>query len=229
MKKMKPNLKMATKTTTKKEKPTKITEFQEDALKEVGNIGAGKASSALAKMTGKTIFIEMTRVKMMPIKEVDSLVGGPTIPAVGILFEISGDLPGLIVLLSSKVTSLQLLDLMKRQRSGMTKSIGEEETDTLKEVGNILVGSYLAGLSDFTGMNLLESVPKIIVNNVPSIMKEVVKTYDHQINYVLVIDTQLKIEGQKFTNELVFVLKSESFDLLFNVLMKKLTDKEDEN
>lgn len=209
----------------KKDKKMKMTRFQVDALKEVGNIGAGKASGALAIMIGKTVFIEMTKVKIIPINEVDSLVGGPTIPAVGVLFEISGEFPGEIILLSSKNTSMLLLDLINRRKQGTIKSIGKLEEDTLKEIANILVGSYLTALSDFTGMNILESVPKIIINNVPSIIKEVIELYGSLVSYVLVIDTKLRIEGQKFTNELVFVLKPESFELLFDILIKKLEDK----
>jgi len=205
-----------------KKQGLKLTSFQEDALREVGNVGAGKASGALAKMINSTVLIEMTKVKMMKLTDVSEIVGGPTIPAVGILFDVTGTLPGYLLMLSPKKTSLSMLNLINPKRDKNSDIIDKFDKDTLKEIGNILAGSYLAAMSDLSGLNLIESLPKLILNNTPSIINEIIATYDPQVYFVLVLETKLKIQKEHFTQQLIFVLKAESFNKLFDALIEKL-------
>ncbi|MCX7730581.1 MAG: chemotaxis protein CheC, partial [Candidatus Caldatribacterium sp.] len=50
-----------------------LNEMQLDALKEIGNIGAGNAATALSKMVGKRVNMEVPLVRVIPLKEVPEL------------------------------------------------------------------------------------------------------------------------------------------------------------
>ena len=204
----------------KKGNALNLTAFEKDALKEVGNIGAGKASSALAKLVGKTVLIDMTTVRVMSVEDISSLNGGPKNLSTGVFFEITGEIPGHFLLLSPKVATLSLLNLINGKKGA--SSIGYEGEDLLKEVGNILTGSYLAALSDFSGMNLVESTPVLMVNNFSTIFKEIVSRQNLEIRHVLVVDTKMHINKKMVTKQLIFILNPNSFKVLFDTLADKL-------
>ena len=54
-----------------------LKESQLDAIREVANIGAGHAATALSGMTNKTIMITVPRVYVRPLEEACDLVGAP--------------------------------------------------------------------------------------------------------------------------------------------------------
>jgi len=203
----------------------KLTREQADTLKEVGNVGAGRASNALAKMLNKNVLVDITQVRLVSVDDVSSLVGGPTVPAVCVLFGISGESPGYLMMLNSEKTSVALLERLQGKEEGSLNVLGEMDKDTLKEIGNILAGAYLSALSDFTKLNLIESLPKLILNNVDGILKGILEKYNHDVKHVVAIDNKLKIEGEKFEEELVMLFKPGSFENVFEALEKRLKKK----
>ena len=54
-----------------------LTPSQLDALKEVGNIGAGHGATALSQLLGKKILITVPKANILPLSEVPRLVRGP--------------------------------------------------------------------------------------------------------------------------------------------------------
>jgi chemotaxis protein CheC len=158
----------------------------------------------------------------MNIEDIPSLVGGPTILSVGTLFEIVGDVKGALLLLASKKTILGLADMIQGRRVGSTKFLNDMDKDAIKEIGNILVGAYMTALAELSGLNLLESVPKLEINNVYSIIKDVIKEYDHEVKYTLVIETRMKIKKEGFTEDIIIILGHEEFGKLFHAMVKKM-------
>ena len=53
--------------------------MQLDALREVANIGAGHAATALSQMTGQTIMIAVPTINITPLEEVPPAVAAPPV------------------------------------------------------------------------------------------------------------------------------------------------------
>src|SRR5439155_12671992 len=66
--------------------------LQLDALREVANIGAGHAATALSQMTNRTIMIAVPEVNVRPLEEVTDLVGSPDTVIAAVLMHMMGDL-----------------------------------------------------------------------------------------------------------------------------------------
>ncbi|HPA55454.1 MAG TPA: chemotaxis protein CheC, partial [Bacillota bacterium] len=60
-----------------------LNSLQIDVLKEIGNIGAGNAATALSKMISKRIDMDVPKVNILEFKNVAELVGGPETEVVG--------------------------------------------------------------------------------------------------------------------------------------------------
>lgn len=139
-----------------------LTPSQLDALKEVGNIGAGHGATALSQLLGKKIHITVPKANIIPLSEVPKLVGDPNTLVAGLTLNILGDATGKIVLLFPRDSALHLADMLLKVEVGTSKILNEMGHSAIKEAGNILTGAYLSALNEFLGMLLLISVPTLV-------------------------------------------------------------------
>ena len=141
-----------------------LKELQLDALREVANIGAGHAATALSQMTNHTIMIAVPEVNVRPLEEVTDLVGRPDEVVAAVLMHMMGDLTGRTLVLFPEGSARTLCDILFRRSAGTTGEFGPMEQSGLKEAGNILASAYMNALSDFMGMMLVPSVPSLVID-----------------------------------------------------------------
>jgi len=131
-----------------------------DALREVANIGAGHAATALSTLTSTRIMISVPMVNVVPPGDfVPELAPGEEVVAVQM--GMSGDIKGRTVFLLPVAAGLRLAERMLRRQRGSSSSLGELEQSALNEAGNILAGAYLTALSEFLKMRLMLSPPTL--------------------------------------------------------------------
>ena len=111
--------------------------LQLDALREVANIGAGHAATALSQMIGGTIMISVPTINVSRLEEVPPQISEPEEPVAAVLMHMMGDLTGRTLLVFPKPTAARLASLMLR-RPGSSEELGEMEQSAIKEAGNIL-------------------------------------------------------------------------------------------
>ena len=76
-----------------------LTPNQLDALREIGNVGAGNSATALSQIINKKIDMNVPQVSLVPIEDVPDLVGGPDEIIVAIFLRVYGKAPGNILFL----------------------------------------------------------------------------------------------------------------------------------
>lgn len=140
-----------------------LTPTQLDALREVANIGAGHAATALSQMTGSRIMISVPQLKVVPIESLSVEISDPEAPVAAILMAMLGDLTGRTLLVFPQATAFTLAGLLTR-RPIEGDELGALGESALKEAGNILSGAYLNALSEFLGMMLLNSPPDLVID-----------------------------------------------------------------
>ena len=121
-----------------------LKELQLDALREVANIGAGHAATALSQMTNRTIMISVPEVNVRPLEEVTDLLGSPDAVIAAVLMQMMGDLTGRALVLFPEDSARSLCDILLSRAPGTSSTFGPMEQSGLKEVGNILVSAYIA-------------------------------------------------------------------------------------
>jgi chemotaxis protein CheC len=172
-----------------------LKESQLDALREVANIGAGHAATALSQMTNRTIMITVPRVKVKPLEDASDMLGPPEQVVASILMHMMGDLTGRAMLLFPEPAALVLCDYLFRRERGTTTAFGEMEQSSLKEAGNILASAYLNALSDFMGMMLVPSVPSLVIDLSGAILTSAHLNFGHDREYALCVETSFRSEG----------------------------------
>jgi chemotaxis protein CheC len=172
-----------------------LKESQLDAMREVANIGAGHAATALSQMTNRTIMINVPRVKIKPLEDAGDMLGPPDQVVASVLMHMMGDLTGRAMLLFPEPAALILCDYLFRRERGTTTAFGEMEQSSLKEAGNILASAYLNALSDFMGMMLVPSVPSLVIDLSGAILTSAHLNFGHDREYALCVETSFRSEG----------------------------------
>ncbi len=172
-----------------------LTESQLDAIREVANIGAGHAATALSGMTNRTIMITVPRVYVRPLEEACDLVGAPGAVVAAVLMHMMGDLTGRAMVIFPERAAYTLCDFLFRRSPGGTGSLGEMEQSGLKEAGNILASAYLNALSDFLGMMLVPSVPSLVIDLSGAVLTSAQLNFGHDRDYAFCVETSFRVEG----------------------------------
>ena len=135
-----------------------------DVLKEIGNIGAGNATTAIANMLGMKIDMNVPNVKLMEVSKLGTAVGAEDETIVGIFLEVMNDIEGSMMFLVDIPSARYLVNKLMMEDVPADKPFDEMELSALKEIGNIIAGSYLSALSSMTNLVISPSVPYIAVD-----------------------------------------------------------------
>ncbi len=138
-----------------------------DVLREIGNIGAGNAATALATMLGSKVDMTVPKVELVDFSDMGETLGGEEQIMAGIYLQISGDITGSIMFLLEEKSAHELVaHLMGTGDASFEEGqpFTEMEQSALSEIGNIIVGSYLNSLSMLTNLKIIESVPSLAVD-----------------------------------------------------------------
>ncbi len=138
-----------------------------DVLREIGNIGAGNAATALATMLNTKVDMTVPKVALVEFREMGETMGGEEQIMAGIYLSISGDITGSIMFLLEEKSAHELVAKLMGTSAGdfvEGQPFNEIEQSALSEIGNIIVGSYLNSLSMLTNLKIIESVPSLAVD-----------------------------------------------------------------
>ena len=156
----------------KMDKPINVTEMGDqyfDVLKEIGNIGAGNATTALSQMMGCKVDMAVPKVNLMEFKEVGTTMGGEDQIVAGIYLVVEGDINGSIMFMQKKESARHMVSkLMGMELQG--DDFTEMEASALKEIGNIIAGAYLNSLSTLTNLTIYPSVPELCIDMAGAIL-----------------------------------------------------------
>lgn len=140
-----------------------------DVLKEIGNIGAGNATTALSQMLNTRVDMAVPKVRLMEFKEVGDAMGGEDQLVAGIYLAVEGDITGSIMFIQRKESARNMVSkLMGMELEG--DEFSEMELSALKEIGNIITGAYLNSLSTLTNLCIYPSVPELCIDMAAAIM-----------------------------------------------------------
>jgi len=166
--------------------------LQLDALKEVANIGAGHAATALSQMVGGPIMISVPTANVARIEEIPPQVSPDDEPVAAVLLHMLGDLTGRTLLVFPRPTAIRLAEMLLRRSPGDSsrREFSEMEQSALKEAGNILCSAYMNALSDFMGMMLLPSPPSLAVDMSTAVLTTVLVQFSPERDYVFCVESE---------------------------------------
>src|SRR5512134_100935 len=161
--------------------------LQREAVREVVNVGAGHAATALSQLTNRRIMISVPEVNIVRLEEVAEILGKADDVVAAVLMHMMVDLTGRTLVLFPEESARTLVDILLRRPLGSTRDFSEMEQSGLKEVGNILSSAYLNALSDFMGMMLVPSVPSLAIDLCGAVLTSIYMNFGYDRDYVFCV------------------------------------------
>ena len=193
-----------------------------DVFKEIGNIGAGHAASALADLLDRRISMSVPEASVLPFGDIVDVLDGPETLVTGVLIDVSGDLNGYILLLLDMDDTMamvsQTLQTPSRDTSGPNFALNDMEKDTILEIGNILVGSFLSAISSFSGLGAIPAVPQLAVDMLGAILSIAMIEYGMIGDSVLFLKTQFNDIAGDINGHFFLIPDYNSYKILLNAL-----------
>ena len=191
-----------------------------DVLKELGNIGAGNATTAIATMLNMTIDMKVPKVELKAVEDLGSAICPEEETIVGIFLEVQNDISGSMMFLLKLDSAHYLVDRLMGGMGAAESSTGEfseMELSAMKEIGNIIAGSYLSALSTMTNMVITPSVPYIAVDMAAAILSVPAIQFGQFGDNALLIETEF---GDDVMMEGYFILlpDEDSYDKILQSL-----------
>lgn len=188
-----------------------------DVLRELGNIGAGNAATALASMLNKRVDMAIPKVKILSFSEVNDLIGAEKLVA-GILLDVDGDMKATIMFLMEIEAARNLVNLLMGIPVAEGESFSEIEESALKEIGNILTGSYLSALSSLTNLTLYPSIPYLAIDMAGALVSVPAIEFGKIGDTVLYIETEFAEGSSKVGGDFFLVPNVDSYDTILKSL-----------
>lgn len=200
-------------------KIVELSKQEKEVMTEVASIGMGHASQALGQLLNKKIEITLPEVDIIPIEKIGEYFPQQEI-LLGVVIQILGDMNGKILYLFKKTATKRLVQLLNE-----TDQVDDEmEVSSIKEIANILSGSYLNALAQFADISLLPSLPHLAMDTAASIF-DLATISDTNKMKVIIVKSKLSIQNDSFEaiGSLMLEIDEEQLKKFTDNLVKKYT------
>jgi len=191
-----------------------------DTLKEIGNIGAGNAATALSKMLGKMVTLKVPVVNLVEFKDITEFLGGPEQLVIGVLVRITGGINGMMMFLVPKGAGAILIrslmgSLAPARNSG---EFTEMELSAMQEIGNILASSYLGSLAGFIQKDVYPSVPFLSIDMANAILSAPAIEFGKTADKALLMESVFKTDSESLSGYFLLIPDAPSLAVVLTAL-----------
>ncbi|BCJ95221.1 chemotaxis protein CheC [Anaerocolumna cellulosilytica] len=194
-----------------------IDSMQVDVLKEIGNIGAGNATTALSTMVNGKVDMNVPKVALLEFKDLPDTVGGAENIVVGILITLEGEINGMMMFMMEQKSAYRLVNILLG-KPPEDESFTEMELSALKEIGNIIAGAYLSSLSTLTGIRIDASVPYMSIDMAGAILSVPAIEFGKVGDKALIIETQFSKDDSDVNGYFILIPSLESYGVILSSL-----------
>jgi chemotaxis protein CheC len=195
-----------------------LSDSQKDVLREIGNIGGGNAATALSSILTGRVDMSVPELRIVDVGEISSLLGGPERQVVGILVQMTDDVKGMLLFLLDKQFTHMLINVLLDKKIESFENINEMDLSALKEIGNILAGSYINAISTLTELRIRLLPPDIAVDMVGAILNYPAELFGAMSDKVLYIEENFFSGEDSIKSHLLIMPELDSLEIMLKRL-----------
>lgn len=188
-----------------------------DVLREIGNIGAGNATTAVASMLGIRLDMNVPKVALLEASKLGSAICPEEEIIVGIFLEVQTDIEGSMMFLMRMDSAQFLVNMLMGRDISYKSDFDEMDLSALKEIGNIIAASYLSALSAMTNLVITPSVPYIAVDMAASILSVPAIQFGQYGDNALFIETEFG-DDVMINGYFILMPEQDSYDKILTAL-----------
>lgn len=188
-----------------------------DVLREIGNIGAGNATTAIAQMLGERLNMDVPKVQLMEASELGGAICDEEETIVGIFLEVLDDINGSMMFLMKMESAHIIVNRLMMREPDYNEPFDEMDLSALKEIGNIIASSYLTALSSLTNLIIQPSVPYIAVDMAAAILSVPAIQFGQYGDNALFIETEFGDE-KEMQGYFILMPEQDSYEKILKAL-----------
>jgi len=202
----------------------KMDAYYLDVFKEIGNIGSSSAATALSKIVEKRVELSLPCVKILDFNEITKILGGEEVQVLGILQPMQGDLTGNIMFILGLREAHDLASLLIRRMlhdkdyDARLGEFSDMELSALREIGNIMICSYISAISSLTQLAITPLVPAMAIDMAAAIMSVLTIEFGKAGDHVLYISSDFLQDNMKIGGDFFLVPDISSYGTLLKSL-----------
>lgn len=200
------------------EKGLKLTELQLDALREVGNIGAGHAATTLSELIDRKVLITVPQIRLLPFPQLLQAMGGSERAVAAVYNRVSGDISGSMLFVFPQESVFLMLSLLQGREVRVSSVLNDAEKEELRRTGDILAISYLNALTRFTGVGCSPSSGEFAFDMVGAIIDSVAAQIGLEAEYAVLIETEFMEASRRVRGKLLFLPSPRSLKIILERL-----------
>jgi chemotaxis protein CheC len=193
---------------------TQYTPDQIDALREIGNIGASHASTALTTLLNQDILVDVPECFICKTLEAPYVLGDAEQTVVAVYLDAYGKGKGSMLLILSEDIARKMTDMLLWRNHDPTRPISEEDKDAISEIGNICGSAYLNAISNLLGVTMLPSPPGFAVGMLGAVLEYPATMASEDYDYLVIIKTHFVTDRQRFPGYFIYIPDRETEKLL---------------
>jgi chemotaxis protein CheC len=203
------------------EKPL-FNDFQLDALREIGNVGAGNAATALSQMVGRRVDMSVTKVLVLKTEDIGSFLGGVDQNVAAVHMPIYGEICGVALIFFPLDRILDLSAMLVGRRDSDPFQLSELGQSSLKELGSILTGAYLSALFRMVHIQMIHGVPHLVLDMAQAVLDTVLVELDQKDDVAILIETEFMENADQLTGSFFLLPEAGSLKKLFSAFSRTL-------
>ena len=195
--------------------------MQFDVLRELGNIGAGNATTALSSMLNTKVDMNVPKVDLLSFEELHEIMGGAETIVVGILVTLDEDIDGMMMFMMKTKSAFGLVDILFGRSVGTTPEdaeLDEMSLSALKELGNIISGAYISSLSTLTKLTINQSIPYLSIDMAGAILSVPAIEFGKLGDKALLIESQFMEDDNDVTGYFILTPTLDSYNKILTSL-----------
>lgn len=189
-----------------------------DVLTEIGNIGAGNATTALSQLINSKIDMNVPKVELLDFSALADVVGSAEAIVVGILLNLSGDIDGMMMFMMEHDAAHRLVNRLVGKDIENNEAFNDMELSALKEIGNIISGAYLSALSSLTNLKIVESVPFMAIDMAGAILSVPAIAFGELGDKALLIESEFNQTEYSVNGFFILIPTEESYGSILSSL-----------
>ena len=202
----------------------KLSEFEKDVLREIGNMGASYSANSLSEIMNKKVEIRVPDFDVLPLEEFPNVVGGGEEIVAGILVKFNGDISGYLMLFYQLKYALNLADLLLGKELGTTKELDEMDISAIQEVGNIMASSFANAIANFLKLKITPTPPAFTVDMAGALLNYLVAELGQTAEKAIFFYTDFIIPPNEILGHLFLSPDEKSLKVIFDKIKEVMIE-----
>lgn len=184
-----------------------------DILQDINKQASERVSNAISKLISKEVKVSFVKYEVADAKKIIPLIGSENM-VVSIYLPIKVGLKGSSAVILYQKDALILSDLLMKREPGKTTALAEFDKSALKEVGNIILGNYLAILSNTLKTEVIEGMPNYSQGMLGAILEQIAGDTAEEFSKALIVEVQFEIQPLILKGYLYILLEADKINEL---------------